>query len=164
MARAAVVINVGWVPGISTLQTLGRAGEERRRSVEAVAQRDEELDPGVLVVEPSRRQMARIRMTGAETERVVAVVDCMHRHSLAPARGVNLAHIAYCDVAREPLSPREMRRNARTRWATTLKADRRPVPQRPPYVDPLLAKNDPRLALAHVSRLVHLRQRRRRLR
>ena len=83
-------------------------------------------------------------------------------HSLAPACGVNLAHIAYCDVAGEPLPPAEMRRNARTRWAITLKADRRPVPQRPPYVDPLLAWDDPRLAVAHLSRLVRLRQRRRR--
>jgi biotin carboxylase len=49
-------------------------------------------------------------------------------HSLAAACGVNLAYIAYCDVAGEPLPRAQMSPNARTRWAVTLKADRRPVP------------------------------------
>ena len=83
-------------------------------------------------------------------------------HSLSAACGVNLAHIAYCDVAGEPLPLAEMPRNARTRWAITLKAGRRAVPQRPPYVDPLLPWDDPKLALAHLTRLVHLRRARRR--
>jgi predicted ATP-grasp superfamily ATP-dependent carboligase len=81
-------------------------------------------------------------------------------HSLAAACGVNLAYIAYRDVGGRPLLPATMRRDARTRWAITLKADRRPAPQRPPYVDPLLPWDDPGLALAHLSRLAHLRLRR----
>ena len=83
-------------------------------------------------------------------------------HSLAAACGVNLPHIACRDLAGEPLPAARMHANARTRWAITLKADRRPVPQRPPYVDPLLAWDDPRLALAHLSRLARLRWHRRR--
>ena len=79
-------------------------------------------------------------------------------HSLAAACGVNLASIACRDLAGEPLRPMRMRRDLRTRWAITLKANRRPVPQRPPYVDPLLARDDPRLALAHLSRLVRLQR------
>jgi D-aspartate ligase len=79
-------------------------------------------------------------------------------HSLAAACGVDLAYIAYRDVAGESLPPVRMRRDARMRWAITLKANRRPVPQRPPYVDPLLARDDPRLALAHLNRLVRLQR------
>jgi D-aspartate ligase len=83
-------------------------------------------------------------------------------HSLAAACGVNLAHIACCDLLGDALARAEMPRDARTRWAITLKADRPPVPQRPPYVDPLLPWDDPRLALAHLTRLAHLRWARRR--
>ena len=79
-------------------------------------------------------------------------------HSLAAACGVDLAYIAYRDVAGERLPPVRMSRDARKRWAITLKANRRPVPQRPPYVDPLFARDDPRLALAHLSRLVRLQR------
>ena len=79
-------------------------------------------------------------------------------HSLATACGVDLANIACRDVAGEPLQPAHMPRGARRRWAITLKANRRPVPQRPPYIDPLLARDDPRLALAHLSRLVRLQR------
>jgi D-aspartate ligase len=83
-------------------------------------------------------------------------------HSLAAACGVNLPYIACRDLAGEPLPRAEMRRDAHTRWAITLKSDRPPVPQRPPYVDPLLARDDPGLALAHLTRLVRLRRARRR--
>ena len=80
-------------------------------------------------------------------------------HSLAADCGVDLAAIAYRDLAGEgPLPPARMPRDARKRWAITLKANRRPVPQRPPYVDPLLAPDDPRLALAHLSRFVRLQR------
>lgn len=79
-------------------------------------------------------------------------------HSLAAACGVDLPHIAYRDLAGERLPPARMPRDARKRWAITLKANRRPVPQRPPYVDPLLARDDPRLALAHLSRFARLQR------
>jgi D-aspartate ligase len=83
-------------------------------------------------------------------------------HSLAAACGVNLAYIAYRDASGGPLPPVRMPRETRKRWAITLKANRRPVPQRPPYVDPLFARDDPRLALAHISRVVRLQRFRRR--
>jgi D-aspartate ligase len=83
-------------------------------------------------------------------------------HGLAAACGVNLAHIAYRDLADEPPAPVQMSRDTRKRWAITFKADRRPVPQRPPYVDPLLARDDVGVAFGHVSRLVRLRALRRR--
>ena len=74
-------------------------------------------------------------------------------HSLAAACGVNLAAIAYRDLLGESPRPVRMRR-VRKRWAITLKAGRRPVPQRPPYVDPLLAPDDPSVAVAHAVRLL----------
>jgi D-aspartate ligase len=70
-------------------------------------------------------------------------------HSLAAACGVNLAHIAYRDLIGDRPEPARMQRTRR-RWAITLKAGRRPAPQRPPYVDPLLARDDLRVAAAHL--------------
>jgi D-aspartate ligase len=80
-------------------------------------------------------------------------------HSLAAACGVNLAYIAVCDLVGEPPAPARMG-DSRRRWSITLKAGRRPEPQRPPYVDPLLAADDVPLALAHLTGLVRLRRRR----
>jgi predicted ATP-grasp superfamily ATP-dependent carboligase len=70
-------------------------------------------------------------------------------HGLAPACGVNIALIAYLDLIGEPPPPVRMD-GRRRRWAITFKAGKRPVPQPPPYVDPLLARDDPRVALAHL--------------
>jgi D-aspartate ligase len=85
-------------------------------------------------------------------------------HALAAACGVNLAHIALRDLVGDRPSPARMRTGRRTRFAITLKSGRRPVPQRPPYVDPLLSRDDPRVAAAHLSRLVRLWRARRRRR
>jgi D-aspartate ligase len=71
-------------------------------------------------------------------------------HALAAACGVNLAHIAYRDLIGQRPAPTRMPA-MRRRWAITLKAGRRPVLGRPPYVDPLLARDDPRVALAHLA-------------
>jgi D-aspartate ligase len=70
-------------------------------------------------------------------------------HALASACGVNIALIAYLDLIGEPPPPVRMDTRHR-RWAITLKAGKRPLPQPPPYVDPLLARDDPRIALEHV--------------
>jgi D-aspartate ligase len=78
-------------------------------------------------------------------------------HSLAAACGVNLAYIACRDLAGVPLPPVRMRAGVRKRWSITFKADRQPKPQRPPYVDPLLARDDVPVAFAHLIRLVRRR-------
>jgi D-aspartate ligase len=74
-------------------------------------------------------------------------------HSLAAACGVNLAHIALRDLVGERVSPVRMNAGARKRWSITFKEGRPAKPQRPPYVDPLLARDDLPLAVAHLSRL-----------
>ena len=74
-----------------------------------------------------------------------------HWHSLAAACGVNLAEIAYRDLVGERPAPQRMPRGSRKRWSITLKAGRRTAPQRPPYVDPLLSLDDPRVAAAHLA-------------
>ena len=73
-------------------------------------------------------------------------------HGLTGACGVDVALIAYRDLVGDPPEPVRMRPERR-RWAITLKAGKRPTPQRPPYVDPLLARDDPAVALAHVGRV-----------
>jgi len=73
-------------------------------------------------------------------------------HSLAAACGVNLAQIAYLDAIGEPPAPRRMTSSGK-RWSITLKEHRRPEPQRPPYVDPLMSRDDPRIGLTHLARL-----------
>ena len=66
---------------------------------------------------------------------------------------MNLALIAYRDLLGETQEGQRMG-PARVRWAITLKAGRKPTPQRPPYVDPLLSPGDPGVALAHVRRVL----------
>jgi D-aspartate ligase len=81
-------------------------------------------------------------------------------HGLAAACGVNLAHIAYRDLIGDRPRPVRMDGDGK-RWAITFKAQRRAVPQRLPYLDPLLARDDLGLAAAHLSRFALRRLRRR---
>jgi predicted ATP-grasp superfamily ATP-dependent carboligase len=74
-------------------------------------------------------------------------------HGLAERCGVNLPYIAYRDLLGDPTPPARMQRDARNRWSITFKSNRRPLPLRPRYVDPLLARDDPRVALAHLTRV-----------
>ena len=67
-------------------------------------------------------------------------------HGLAAACGVDLPRIAYADLLGAPLPRAEMNGSGR-RWAITLLAGERPALQRPPYVDALLARDDPVPAL-----------------
>ncbi len=73
-------------------------------------------------------------------------------HELATACGVDLPVIAYRDLLGD-IPPRARQGRKRKRWAITLKERRRPMPQPPPYVDPLLHRDDPAVALAHLGRV-----------
>lgn len=73
-------------------------------------------------------------------------------HGLATALGVDFTRIAYLDLlgGRPPPATTEGKRG---RWAITLIAGERPALQRPPYVEPVLALDDPKPALAHLARV-----------
>jgi predicted ATP-grasp superfamily ATP-dependent carboligase len=72
-------------------------------------------------------------------------------HGLTGACGVDVALTAYRDLVGET-TPATFMRPIRKRWAITFKVDRPPLPQRPPYVDPLLPLDDPLLAATHLAR------------
>lgn len=74
-------------------------------------------------------------------------------HGLAAACGVDLPLIAYRDVTGDRVEPVRMRGEGR-RWAISLARGARPVPQRPPYVDAMWARDDPKPALVHLARVV----------
>jgi predicted ATP-grasp superfamily ATP-dependent carboligase len=74
-------------------------------------------------------------------------------HGLAAACGVDLPVIAYRDVTGERVDPVRMRADGR-RWAISVARRARPVPQRPPYVDAMWARDDPKPALVHLARVV----------
>jgi D-aspartate ligase len=79
-------------------------------------------------------------------------------HALAAACGVDLPRIAYWDLLGARLPP--VRQNgAAKRWAITLMRGTRPALVRPPYVDAVLARDDPGPALAQVARLLRGRRR-----
>lgn len=63
-------------------------------------------------------------------------------HGLATACGVDLPVIAYRDLNGDRPSPVRMRGEGK-RWAISVLAKRRPAFQRPPYVDAVLAVDDP---------------------
>jgi predicted ATP-grasp superfamily ATP-dependent carboligase len=73
-------------------------------------------------------------------------------HGLAAACGVDLALIAYADLTGRRPAPARMNREGK-RWAISLMGKERPVFQRPPYVDALLARDDLRPALAQAARV-----------
>ena len=74
-------------------------------------------------------------------------------HGLASACGVDLPLIAYADLTGHALPVFEMNGGGK-RWAITLLAGEGPAPQRPPYVDAVFARDDPKPGLVHLSRLV----------
>jgi D-aspartate ligase len=74
-------------------------------------------------------------------------------HGLAAACGVDLARIAYADLVGE--KPEEATMNGEgKRWAITLLPGERPAFQRPPYVDAVFARDDPKPAAVHLARVV----------
>ena len=74
-------------------------------------------------------------------------------HGLATACGVDLPRIAYADLVGEPPAQSEMNGHGK-RWAITLLPGERPALQRPPYVDAVFARDDPKPALVHLARVV----------
>jgi predicted ATP-grasp superfamily ATP-dependent carboligase len=73
-------------------------------------------------------------------------------HSLAAACGVDLPLIAYRDLLGERQEPTGKHVSGR-RWAISLMSGEKAALQRPPYVDALLAIDDPRPALVQISRV-----------
>jgi predicted ATP-grasp superfamily ATP-dependent carboligase len=74
-------------------------------------------------------------------------------HSLAAACGVDLPRIAYRDLTGDRPAPVSMN-GRRRRWAITLLPHESPAPQRPPYVDAVFARDDPKPALVQLARLL----------
>jgi predicted ATP-grasp superfamily ATP-dependent carboligase len=73
-------------------------------------------------------------------------------HGLAAACGVDLPRIAYVDANGERPAPVRMRGDG-TRWAITFARGARPAFQRPPYVDAVWSRDDPKPALVHLARV-----------
>jgi hypothetical protein len=73
-------------------------------------------------------------------------------HALATACGVDLPMIAYADLLGES-PPRAEMNGYGKRWAITLLPGERPTPQRPPYVDAVFARDDPKPGLVHLARV-----------
>lgn len=74
-------------------------------------------------------------------------------HSLATACGVDLPWIAYSDLTGETPAEAAMDGFGK-RWAITLLPGERPLLQRPPYVDAVFARDDPKPGLVHLARVV----------
>jgi predicted ATP-grasp superfamily ATP-dependent carboligase len=72
-------------------------------------------------------------------------------HSLAAACGVDLPWIAYRDLIGDPLPPARMHGEGK-RWAITLMAGSSHALHRPPYVDAVFARDDPKPALVQLGR------------
>jgi len=75
-------------------------------------------------------------------------------HSLAAACGVDLPYIAYRDLIGNPLPPARMHGDGK-RWAITLMAGSSLALERPPYVDAVFARDDPKPALVQIGRFAH---------
>ena len=74
-------------------------------------------------------------------------------HGLASACGVDLPRIAYADLLGDEPPSAEMDGNRR-RWAITLLPGAAPAWQRPPYVDAVFARDDPKPAAVHLARVL----------
>jgi predicted ATP-grasp superfamily ATP-dependent carboligase len=73
-------------------------------------------------------------------------------HSLAAALGVDFPRIAYLDLTGcRPAAVST--KGKRGRWALTFHAGESPAFVRPPYIDPLLAFDDPKPGLAFLARV-----------
>jgi D-aspartate ligase len=74
-------------------------------------------------------------------------------HGLAAACGVDLPRIAYADLVGE--NPERVTMNGSgKRWAISVMPGESPAFQRPPYVDAVFARDDPKPAAVHLARVV----------
>jgi D-aspartate ligase len=74
-------------------------------------------------------------------------------HGLAAACGVDLPRIAYDDLVGGTPTKATMNGEGK-RWAITLLPGESPALQRPPYVDAVFARDDPKPAAVHLARVV----------
>ncbi len=74
-------------------------------------------------------------------------------HGLATACGVDLPRIAYADLTGDA-QPEAAMDGFGKRWAITLLPGERPLLQRPPYVEAVFARDDPKPGLVHLARVV----------
>jgi D-aspartate ligase len=74
-------------------------------------------------------------------------------HGLAAACGVDLVDLAYRQLLGQPVTPKRGN-GARLRWAITLAPGESLAVVRPPYVDGVFARDDPRPGLVHVRRVL----------
>ena len=74
-------------------------------------------------------------------------------HGLAAACGVDLPRIAYWDLLGARLGPARMQGDGK-RWAISLMAGSGQAFQRPPYVDAVLALDDPAPGLVQGARVL----------
>jgi hypothetical protein len=113
--------------------------------------------PAVVVGVGWVASLAAIRSLGRAGVQVIAVDDraCAlgFRSRYAVARGVDLTRLAYLDAIGERPAPVRTCGDG-TRWAITLARGARPAFQRPPYVDAMRARDDPRAALVHLARVL----------
>jgi predicted ATP-grasp superfamily ATP-dependent carboligase len=74
-------------------------------------------------------------------------------HGLAAACGIDLPVIAYRDATGERPRPLRMDGDGK-RWAISIARGAAPAFQRPPYVDAVWARDDPKPALVHLARVL----------
>jgi predicted ATP-grasp superfamily ATP-dependent carboligase len=74
-------------------------------------------------------------------------------HGLAGACGVDLVDLAYRDLLGEPVESK-LQSRSRFVWAITLAPGESPALVRPPYVDGVFARDDPRPGRVHVRRVL----------
>jgi predicted ATP-grasp superfamily ATP-dependent carboligase len=72
-------------------------------------------------------------------------------HGLAAACGVDLPRIAYADLVGDAPPDASMDGFGK-RWAITLLPGERPALQRPPYVEAVFARDDPKPGFVHIAR------------
>src|SRR5262249_8844255 len=117
-----------------------------------------------LLVEQAVRLLRELRFTGiAQVEfkydsrdRQFKFIEINPRlwqwHENAAACGVDFPWIAYQHLTARPVRL-VTTQGCRRRWALTFYESVAPAVARPPYVDPLLRPDDPRVAVAHLARV-----------
>ena len=168
-----------WIPGADdTLYTLGSYVSEDGRALGIFSGRklrqtprtigtarvaeavwvDEVVDQGLaLIAELGLWGISQVELKRDPRDGRFKLIEVNPRlwewHGLAAACGVDLPLIAYRDAIGEEVAPVRMR-GVGKRWAITFARRARPRPQRPPYVDAMWARDDPKPALVHVARVV----------